>query len=205
MASLFVVAAVFGGGVLIIQLLLSVFGLGGDHDVAHVGAIHELTHGEGADDAGAGHHSHLRVGSSLLSIRGLAAGLASFGLVGLGALRFGWPAPLAVVVGSVAGVVALASVAGIMTVMLRFESDGSLSLTGAIGEPAEVYIPIPGDGTTPGKVLMALQGRTVECEAVISGQQDGAVPTGANVTVVDVQDDGLLVVVPATNPLPEVR
>lgn len=205
MASLFVVTAIFGGGVLIVQLLLSVFGLGGEHDVAHGGAMHDLTHGQGADDAGAGHHSHLRVGSSLLSIRGVAAGLAFFGLVGLGALRFGWPTPLAVVAAGVAGGIALVSVAAIMAAMLRLESDGSLSLTGAIGEPAEVYIPIPGDGTTPGKVLIALQGRTIECDAVISGSQSGALPTGSGVTVVDVQDDGLLVVVPATNPLLEVH
>lgn len=199
------VSAVFGGGVLIVQLLLSVFGLGGEHDVAHAGSTHELTHGAGPDNGDAGHHSHARLGSTLLSIRGIAAGLAFFGLAGLGAMRLGWPTPLAVAAGIVAGVIALAAVAAIMTALLRFESDGSLTLTGAIGEPAEVYIPIPGDGTTPGKVLLALQGRTVECDAVISGTQADALPTGSGVTVVDVQDDGLLVVVPATNPLSEVH
>jgi len=89
-----------------------------------------------------------------------------------------------------------------MRSFLKLESDGSLRIANAIGCAATVYIPIPGGESAPGKVTLTLQNRTVELDAVTRGEP---LPTGADVTIVDVRDDGVLEVVPTPNPLPEVR
>jgi hypothetical protein len=72
---------------------------------------------------------------------------------------------------------------------------------GAIGLGAQVYVPIPGGRTAPGKVLMTLQNRTVELQAVTP---DDALPTGASVTVVDVLGPDLVEVVRTPEVLPEI-
>jgi hypothetical protein len=60
--------------------------------------------------------------------------------------------------------------------------------------PATVYVPVPGAGGGAGKVLLTLQGRTVECQAVTSDSR--VLPTGTPVTVVDVRAADLVEVVP---------
>ena len=205
MGSFFLVCAVFGGGALLLELLLSVFGLGGSHDVGHVDlghvdAAHDVPHDGDATGSDTTHAT--RAALNLFSVRALTAGLAFFGLTGLAALRAGWPSLLALIAAVIPGVAAMVLVAYIMRSFLKLESDGSLRIANAIGCAATVYIPIPGGESAPGKVTLTLQNRTVELDAVTRGEP---LPTGADVTIVDVRDDGVLEVVPTPNPLPEVR
>lgn len=214
MISLYVTAAVFGGSILIIQSILSVIGMGGDHDLTHAGHLeghfgghdgHVITSsGDPASHADHAHHSHTapaRGGLDLFSIRGLAAGIAFFGLAGLAANRLGWPEPVAAIGAAGAGLAAMIAVAVVMRSLMRLESTGSIALAKAVGETAEVYVPVPGDARTPGRVLLTLQGRTIECDAVLSGARATPLPTGSTVTVVDLLEEGHLVVTPTPNPL----
>ena len=195
MGSFFTVCAVLGGGILILQFVLGLFGVGGGHDIGHVDAGHATLgpHVPGTHDGELGEHEEpAQAGLNLLSVRALTSGLAFFGVAGLAALSVGWPTILALPAAAIAGFLAMLFVAVTMRWLLRLESDGSLRITNAIGAEATVYIPIPAHASAPGKVTFALQGRTVEYDAVTTGP---ALPTSASVIIVDVRDGNVLEVV----------
>lgn len=174
MTTLFLACAALGACVLLLQLLVGLFGLDPDADAPGGGSL-----GEGLD---------------LLSVRSLSAGVAAFGLGGLFGLSLEVPATLAVALALAAGLLALVGTSWLMRQLLRLQSDGSLRIGGAVGAPATVYLPIPGEQRGPGKVHLALQGRTVELQAVTLGP--GPIPTGAPVVVVSIVDPDTVEVVP---------
>jgi hypothetical protein len=167
MENLFLFCIVAGGGALLVQLALGLFG---------------LEHG--------GHPPEL--GLELFSVRSCSTGLGMFGLAGLGALHAGGSWPLALSLGLVLGVLSMGAVAWLMRALLRLESDGTLRLGEALGRAAKVYIPIPGGEAGQGRITFALQERTVELPAVTGGPP---LPTGAEVTIVDVREGHVLEVV----------
>lgn len=179
MPTLFLVCALLGGGVLVLQLFASVVGLGLDVDGDHH-APHDL-----AD------------GLNLLTVRGMAAGVAFFGIAGSGALAAGFGVPLATVAGLLAGGVASVAVALVMRRLRNLETDGVLRIEGAIGLPARVHVRVPGDAKARGKVLLTVQERLVELSAV---SLDGELPTGTAVTVVGVSAPGTVEVVRTPDP-----
>jgi hypothetical protein len=164
--TLFLACAAVGGGILLLQLVLGLFGIhGGGHDLEH------------------GHDHDVADGLSLRSVRALSAGVAFFGVTGSAALAGGAPAWLATLAAAVVGSAAMVAVAAIVRGMARFESDGVVRIEGAIGSPGTVYLRIPAGRAGAGKVMLALQDRLVELRAVTSGDE---LPTGASVVVVDV-------------------
>lgn len=182
MTTLFLACAGLGASILLVQIVLGLFGI--EH---------------GADSLGGSAHlggSDMGEGLALLSVRSLSAGVAFFGLGGLAAMAVGIPGLLAVVVALVPGVAALLGTAVLMRQILRLESSGSLSLERAVGEPATVYLNIPGAEQGAGKVHLALQGRTVELQAVTPGAKP--IARGQPVVVVAVVDSDTVEVVPTS-------
>ena len=178
MTTVFLACAVLGGGVLVLQLVLSMLGiveheLGFEHGDMHAG--------ETADSL------------NLKSLRALSAGLGFFGIGGLFIQSLGLSALVGVPVGLAVGLAAAAGVAVATRAMLRFESDGSLQMHNAIGEAGRVYLSIPGGRSAPGKVHLAVQGRTVECMAV----SEQPLATGAQVVVVGVLGPDTVEVAPS--------
>lgn len=172
MAAFFLACAVLGGSVLVLQLVLGLVGAGLDH---------EFDHGHDVAD-----------GFNLLSVRGLAAAAAFFGVTGRGALAAGLGLAPSTLLALAAGGVAAFATAWIMRAMRRFESDGALRIEGAIGRPARVHVRLPAEPDTPGKVILTLQDRVVELPAV---SLDGELPTGTPVTVVGLAGSDTLEVV----------
>ena len=183
MATLFLVCALLGGGVLVVQLAASVLGLDADHDV------HDVHGGLDAHD--------IAGGLDLLSVRGMAAAVAFFGIAGRGALAAGLDVLPATALGTGAGALAALAVAAIMRLFRNFESDGVVRMERAIGQPARVHVKVPGGSDRPGKVMMTLQGRLLELPAV---SLEGELPTGTEVTVVGVTDDDTVEVVRTPDP-----
>jgi hypothetical protein len=172
MAAFFLACAVLGGSILVLQLVLGLVGAGMDHD---------FDHGHDVAD-----------GFNLLSVRGLAAGAAFFGVTGRGALAAGLGLVPSTLLALAAGGVAAFATAWIMRAMRGFESDGALRIEGAIGQPARVHVRLPAEPDTPGKVILTLQDRVVELPAV---SLDGELPTGTPVTVVGLAGSDTLEVV----------
>lgn len=173
MRDVFLLCLVLGAVVLVGQIVLGLLGIAGDlpEDIAHA-----------AED-----------GVDLLSVRTVSAGATLFGAVGLWA-GSQMPPILAVPLAGAAGLAAAVGTAYMTRQMLRLESDGSLRVDNAVGQPGTVYLPVPPHRQGAGKVQFTLQGRTVELSAV--GNEADVIPTGAAVIVVGVIDGDTVEVTP---------
>ena len=178
MTTLFLACAVLGGGVLVLQLVLSMLGV----------VEHELGFEQGDLHAGESGDA-----LNLKSVRAISAGLGFFGLGGLFIQSLGLPVLLGLPAGLLVGLAAACGVALAIRALTRFESDGSLQMHNAIGEAGRVYLSIPGGRSTPGKVHLTVQGRTLECLAV----SEHPLATGAHVVVVDVLGPDTVEVAPS--------
>ncbi|HYJ79071.1 MAG TPA: hypothetical protein VEW03_05705 [Longimicrobiaceae bacterium] len=179
MSTALLVCAFAGSAVLLLQFLLGLVGL--DHGDLFGVDLSDLHAGDALN---------------LLSVRAIGAGLAFFGLVGLLVLSWGGPEWMALPAGLVAGGTAATLVAFATQQLRRLESDGTLRLEKAVGEAATVYLSIPGELAGSGKVHLALQGRTVELEAV----SQHALATGTPVVVVDLVGPDTVEVAPQLPP-----
>ena len=180
MQTFFLTCAILGGGILIVQLVLGMLGIVGDgldgHDEVHVDQ-----------------HQGATAGLNLLSVRALSAGLGFFGIGGMAGLATGLGLLAALPLGIVLGLAAMIGTAMITRWMLTLEDDGTVSIHGAVGTTGTVYLSIPGERKGAGKVLLTLQNRTVEYQAITPQE---ALPTGASVLVVDVVGPDTVEVVP---------
>jgi hypothetical protein len=187
MVRFFLACAVFGGVILLAQIVLGLFGVN-DHDTT---AETELDHDHGV------HHAE---GLNLFSVRALSSGVAFFGFGGLAGLSLGGgvllAAPLAVALGSGA----LVGVAWVSRAMLRLDDDGTVRIESAIGVSGDVYLTIPASRGGVGKVQVPVQNRLMEFQAVTS--HGAALPTGMRVLVVDVAGPDTVDVVPDPIALP---
>src|SRR5687767_9072967 len=181
MHTFFLTCALLGGAILVIQLLLGMLGI-----------VHD-----GLDSPGDSHDGHhlesAAEGLNLLSVRALSAGLGFFGVGGMAGLATGLGLLAALPLAIALGLSATIGTAMITRAMLRLEDDGSVPIHGAVGSTGTVYLAIPGERTGAGKVLLTLQNRTVEYQAVTS---ERALPTGTPILVVDVVGPDTVDVVP---------
>ncbi len=173
----FLLCAIIGGAMVVLQTALSTFG------IEHGGHDFHSEHGMAQDQA---------AGFQILSLRSIAAGVAFFGLAGLISLKASLPASIAWMAAIGAAIVAMLAVAFLLRLLGRLESDGSIRIEGAVGLPATVYLPIPGEKAGMGKVSMILDQRIVEYQATTAG---ASLPTGTAVTIIDITGPDVLEVV----------
>ena len=229
---IYTLCAVVGSTILVVQLIMSVIGLGGHEDAGDAGhfdggdAGHfdggDAGHFDGGDaghfdggDAGhfdaadAGHmdaadaahhfdpadvhhgdHDVQDHGSSfffrLLSFRSLLAAVAFFGLGGGAADTLGAPSFLSFTAALSAGVIAMMVVAALLHLFMSLREEGTVRMVNVMGQPASVYLTIPGQGSGRGKVTVAVQNRLMEYGAVTDGEE---LPTGSSVIITDIVND----------------
>ena len=202
MTQVFVVCAAVGATVLILQFILSLAGLGGEHDFGHDagGMDHDLTggdvHGDAVHDgggsgesteaqhSGAGHTSHSSAWLvRALSLRTVTAALAFFGLAGMAAHAADYPPTTTLVIAIAAGIAAMYAVYYMLSAMRFLQAEGTAHIHRALGKEASVYLHIPGNRQGRGKIQIKLQNRTMEYLAMTAGD---TIPTGATVIVTEV-------------------
>jgi membrane protein implicated in regulation of membrane protease activity len=200
--SLFLYAAVGGGVVLLTQLVMMV--LGGDDGGFDdgPGIDHSAT-----DQSGAHHNSDGGVTDAsgfwffeIISLRTLAAAATFFGLVGGAANATGAPAGVSLALAALAGYGAMYAVYWAFRQIFRLETQGNEDVYNAIGQTAEVYVPIAESNRQAGKVHLTLQGRTVEYQALTDS--DHPLATGDKVLVLDVVSNDTLKVAPMPAAVP---
>ncbi len=205
MAMVFSVCAVIGGVIMVIQFLLTLSGLGGDHDVGGdhdfgVGGDHDFGVGGDHDFAAGGDHDFAAGGDhhldavhdhhdtawffGVLSFRALVAAVAFFGLGGLAAGSAGLTPYPSFLSAMVAGAAAMIVVAWLMRLLHTLGAEGNVNIEMAVGETATVYLNIPAQREGPGKVTVKVQDRTMEYQAVTSEHE--VLKTGSQVRVVSV-------------------
>ncbi len=178
MTTVFLYCAAIGGTILVLQFLMLLFGVGGDSD---------LGDGHGHVDVGHDQSAFLK----LFSLQTISTFTTFFGLVGLATAGLQWSPTAVACAATLAGTTALWLVARLMHSLAALQSQGNVDLANAIGHRANVYLRIPPAGAGHGRIMVQVQGRTVECTAVTRGAE---IPTGAEVRVVEHQDDDMLVV-----------
>jgi len=168
MKLIYLVAAIGGGALLVIQIAMSLLGVGHDgdidHDVGHAG-----DHGDGV---------------SLFSFRALVAFLAFFGTGGMAAGQAGMGSIAALGIATGAGVTAFLFVGFALIQFNKLRSSGTVDIANAVGAEGTVYLIIPARGEGEGSVTVPIQGRTMQFKAITKGPE---LRTGALCRVVAVR------------------
>lgn len=181
--------AIIGGTVIVCQFLLTLFGLGGDHDTGgHDVGGHDIGgHDVGHDVAHDPHHGPGHTSTNwlfgVLTLRTIVAGLAFFGLTGLILMKGGVDETFTLVGAIAAGLAALVLVSWLMRSLGKLNVDGTITIDRALGATGTVYLSIPGHKAGSGKVHVSINNRLVEYKAITT-QED--LPTGAKVVVVGI-------------------
>lgn len=190
MMTLYLICAVFGATIMLLQFVLQLVGIG-DFDHGDASLDLEMDTHVDADGVEHGHSEFFK----LLSLRTLVAGCAFFGITGLLFDSLGVGAiPVFLLAGAV-GLGAMVIVAWLMSVLAGLHAEGNLDVQDAMGRLGTVYLSVPGDKTGQGKVTVSLQERSLEFDAFTN---DRELKTGESVLVIDVVDDHTLEVVSAS-------
>ncbi len=191
--------------VLLIQSIMSIIGLGGhdadadsdadfdmdtdsDFDMdadadmdadfdadAHID-MHMDAHADGHD------HGLEAAGFRFFTVRGIVAFFCIFGWSGLTFYASGIETYLTVFLAIVCGLIAMLVIGLMFFAVKRLQSSGNIKYSNAIGKTAEVYIPIPANRGGKGKIMVMVQERLVEAEAL--SDEETMLKTGENVKVV---------------------
>ncbi len=189
---MFLVCAVLGGTIFVIQFLMTVFGFGlDDIEMPHDLPVDTFEHGQVAD-----HGSTWLFG--VISFRTLTAALAFFGLAGLGALESNQGLFVALPVALIAAFAALISVHLLMRTLFRLKHEGSIGIEQSVGRRGTAYIPIPPHKNGAGKIQLKLHNCLKEYRAMTD--EPAVIPTGTPIEVVDVISPNMVEVRTARKP-----
>lgn len=164
------------------------------HDISH-DVSHDVSHDLTADHSGdsADHHDldNSDVSFQFVSIQGLTAFFMMFGWVGLAVMHdSGLPGWLAIGGGVAAGCVTVWILAQMFRFVGSLQCDGTMRVKRALGAGGSVYLRIPAEGS--GQVEVEVDGRLKIFDAISSNKEE--IKTGEQITVVWVQDNGVLIV-----------
>lgn len=153
--------------VVVIQLLLTLFGFGGDG-------------GDAGFDPEIGDVDHSG-GIGFFSSQTIAAFLTAFGWVGVAASKEGLSSYFVAILAMAAGFVSMAAMYFMLRSLLRLQSKGNLDYKNAVGSEAVVYVTIPGSDQDGGQIEVTIQGRMRTAAA--RSVAPGALKTGQRVRV----------------------
>ncbi len=187
--TLFLICAIVGGLIMVIQFLMMILGFGDFNDVDAPDV--DMDGGDfGAGDADVGSGSVISL-ARFLSFRVIVAASAFFGVIGLWADSAKLHPIASFACALIGGWVAGAAVAFIMGLINKLQSSGNVKLESAVGKTATVYIPIPENKTNTGKIQLTIQGRIDEMEAMTPGP---ALPSGVTVVIKEIIDGRIAIV-----------
>lgn len=128
---------------------------------------------------------------SLFSLRSIVAFLLFFGWTGVMVMRGGGSTTKAIILGTIAGTVAMAMVAYMLYKIHGAEESGTVDLHSAVGKEGEVYIPIPSNLNGKGKIHVEVENKLMELVAVTNKNK---ISTGSKVKVLDILEKNVLLV-----------
>ncbi len=183
---LFMICAGVGGAIMLIQFGLMFLGIGDDGldgaidgDLNAGGGLDADVDLDGGLDTDADHHTSLgdaadadydHPGSmwlfQVISLRGIVAAIAFFGLGGMWAQASEMAPTASIAVGAGLGLAAMYGVYWTMQQLYKLRASGTINIANAVGKEATIYIPVPGGGDGRGKIQVTVQNRTMEYEAI---------------------------------------
>lgn len=175
---------IFSSVMLVIQMGLSLIGM--DHHDTDVGQGHS---------AASPDHDHTPL-FRFFTIRTALAFGTGLGWGGLMLISWGIPQWLAIFLAVGIGLGFVVGVIGLMGLFVSLATSGSVDLDQAVDHQGEVTLAIPGYGSGYGKMLLSIQGRSIEIEAYTRGAD---IRRGTRVRVVRREGSGMLFVEPMVN------
>lgn len=198
--TLYLICAIVGGFIMVVQFLMMIFGFGDFNDVDAPGDAPDINLDGGDVDAGdtdvgsgdadVGSGSMISL-ARFLSFRVIVAASAFFGVIGLWADSAKFHPIVSFAAALIGGWVAGAAVAFVMGFINKLQSSGNIKMESAIGKSATVYIPIPENKSNTGKIQLTIQGRIEEMEAMTPGP---ALPSGTTVIIKEIVDGRIAIV-----------
>lgn len=184
MITVYTVCAIAGVVVLLAQVAMTLFGIGGDTEpIMEVGDDLEM------GDELADHHGMSTWFFGALSLRSVTAFMAFFGLGGRMALAFSLGNFLALIWALGLGMVAMVGVALSMRLLHDLRSDGNVRIENTLGTTGTVYLSVPGRRSGVGKVEVSVQGRSMTYPAITNAEE---LRTGSRVKVTGISDANTL-------------
>jgi hypothetical protein len=174
MTTMFFVIALVASGFLGIQILMLMFGADMEFD--------------SDTDVDAGD------GGGFLSIRSLTAFFGGFGWAGLAARQAGWSGPASIATGFAVGAGMFVVIGFLFMQARRLTSSGNVDYSSAVGSIGTVYIGIPAERKSGGKIEATASGRVSVVNAITDAESP--IPARTRVEVVDVVDATTVLVRP---------
>lgn len=172
---------------LLIQLVMTFIGLGGDTDA------------DGASDSSAEFDdgfehsdSDLDDGLSFFTLRGFITFFSVLGWVGTICCGAGLEIWLSIVISVSAGILAMFLVALMMKWLYGLQYDGTENIMDALGVSGTVYLRIPPSRTGKGKINAIVNGKLTEKNAVTD--EETVIICGEEVTVVGISGEETVIV-----------
>ena len=206
MDTFFLLCAVIGGTVMLLQFALALFGMGhhggGDFSGGDVGhgdfAGHDASISHDGSSSHDGSHDSAHHGDTIwlfkiITFQTLVAGIAFFGIGGKAALDAEVQPLMALIIAGGVGFGAMNAVYYLVRAMNKFNADGTMQIDRAVGQEGIVYLPVPGSNAGAGKIHVNLQNRFTELQAMTSKDR---LPAGTKIKITRVLGSDMVEVEP---------
>ena len=208
----FAVVAIPATVMLFLQTIMLLFGIGGSHDTdTQADGDASFDHGDFADDLNItdngdfaedvhiedtshDYSNHHDAGLRLFTVRGIVAFFSVGGWLGVVLGETKLHTAFVLLISVLGGLISLFTIALILKWSLKLQDEGNIDIRNALGKTAQVYIPIPANGKSFGKVTLLLQDRYVEYSAIT--QNSEALKTDSLVKITGIINQSTLVVKP---------
>ena len=184
--------------ILIIQMILTLIGMGGDNmdaDADTDGADGFDGVDTDIDDGGVPDDADLDIadgGLRVFTLRGLIAFFSVTGWVGTVCCEFDLNLPITILISIASGLLAMFAIAAIMKWLLKLQYDGTEDIKDALGVSGTVYMRIPPARSGKGKVNVIVQGKLCEKEAVTDDET--VINRDEEITVIGISGGETLIV-----------
>jgi len=183
--------------ILIIQMILTFAGMGGDSGDVGSGAPADFDHD--AAQSGVFSHDDSAVAGdampqfSIFTVRNFIAFFAVLGWTGIAAVRGGLSNLWVVLLSLLLGIAAMFLVSALFYFISKLaDSGGALNIRNALNQTGTVYLPIKANGGNIGKIQITVQDSVREIQALTRQEID--LPTGTAVKVTGIEGENILVV-----------
>ncbi|TXD82171.1 hypothetical protein ESY86_15150 [Subsaximicrobium wynnwilliamsii] len=143
------------------------------------------------------------IGFQFISFKNLIGFFTIFGWTGIGFYNAGLSKPLSVIAAFGCGLLMMAIMAGMFYAMGKLTNSGTLNYRNAINTIGEVYLTVGPNRTKMGKVTVNVQGSFRELEALSDSLME--LKSGSIIKVVDVTNNGILIVEQTKKPIEPIK
>jgi len=143
------------------------------------------------------------IGFQFITFKNLVGFFTIFGWSGIACLEAGLSKPLAIIISLFSGLVMMTIMAAMFYFMRKLTNSGTLNYKNAIDAIGEVYLTIGANRSKMGKVSVRVQGSLRELDALTDSFT--ALQSGTIIKVVDVTNNGILIVDQTRKPIEPIK